>query len=216
MLRSLFFTNDNNNSTVINNKTLHWQTTIQRIFFLFEDSKQFVVSININNDRKHLFFQKPIIFGCRWGLFVCFCELYVSFFLICCNILYLKVEILLCQLTWIITAICDFCLCPTLKKRVFFCVRCYIIKYIKIVKPCETTFILFYLFFMRLLRERRLYACVLSLNLCNLFPIYAVIITKKFSFPPFFYFWLRRWMTSLSFLLSLVLCFSVLFCELKS
>ena len=40
MLRSLFPTNNNNNSEYSNqlNETLYWQTTIQRIFFLlFEE-----------------------------------------------------------------------------------------------------------------------------------------------------------------------------------
>ena len=47
MLRSLFPTNDNNNSEYSNqlDETLCWQTAIQRIFLLlFEDSKQYVVT----------------------------------------------------------------------------------------------------------------------------------------------------------------------------
>ena len=76
-----------------------------------------------------------------------------------------------------------------------------------IVKPGETTFILFsfiYLFFMRLLHKRLKDSSLLSLKLCNLYN-YALIITKNFVLP-LFYFWLRRCVDaeSLVFYLTLI------------
>ena len=85
LLRSLFPTNDNNSSEHSNllNETLYLQTAIQCIFFCLKitSSTRFQLSIKINKNRKHLFSQKSIIFGCRQGLFVCFCELCISFVL---------------------------------------------------------------------------------------------------------------------------------------
>ena len=54
-----------------------------------------MVAININNNREHLFFQKPIIFGCRRGLFLVLANYTLKLFLICYNKLNLRVEIIM-------------------------------------------------------------------------------------------------------------------------
>ena len=65
---------------------MYWQTTIFSAFFsccLKIASSMFnwcQLSINKNNNKEHLFFQKPIPFGCRRELFVCFRELCILFF----------------------------------------------------------------------------------------------------------------------------------------
>ena len=56
-----------------------WSIAIALFFLRSLNSKQYVVSININNNKQRLFFQKPIIFGCSLGLFVWFCVFYISF-----------------------------------------------------------------------------------------------------------------------------------------
>ena len=55
MFRSQFPTNNNNNSIVSNQltKLCIGKTQYKAFFFLFEDSKQYVVSINVNNNTEH-------------------------------------------------------------------------------------------------------------------------------------------------------------------
>ena len=79
---------------------------------------------------------------------------------------------------------------PTLIKRVFASAVASLKKN-KNLKPGETTFILFHLFFMRQLHQLRQDSCLLSLNLCNLLQ-FAEMKTFRFAslpkklVPPFF------------------------------
>ena len=95
MLRSLFPTNDNNNSEYSNqlNKTLYWQATIQPIFFVGGRHQAVCcdwcqLSININYNRQHLFFKNQSFSGVGGSCSYVFANCAFHLFLICYNILW--------------------------------------------------------------------------------------------------------------------------------
>ena len=137
MLRSLFHTNNNNNSTVINStKLCIGKPQFMAFFFCLKIASVYGVNyINYhNNNREHFFFKNQSFSGSRRYCSYVFANRAFHLFLICYNRLHSKIEISLCQLAWITTAICDFLVWPTWKNALF-CIRCCIVKLTKIVKP---------------------------------------------------------------------------------
>ena len=78
-----------NNRTIISRQNLVLRNHNAAHFFLFKGSKQYVVSININNN-EHLIFQEPIFSGVCGGCSCFFANCTSPLFLIRYNILHLK------------------------------------------------------------------------------------------------------------------------------